>query len=349
MKWYAGQNLPVTHARPTFSEAWFHQNYGLTFGEKYHREPVFRTEQDQEALRLLFGRFGYAGIGERDPRPRPHLEICGHRFMPALFGCEIIYQIDQAPSSQHLSIGSAADIAAILRPELATNRWAREFLRQAHQLSNHYGGVDATINHGGPINVALSVLGSEALTYLVEDREVMGRFLDTITETIIESYDKLTVAFNPELGGGRHMFIGNCPVVMLSARTYRETVLPADLRFRRQVEKFGLHHCGKMDLYVGDYRELGPLDYIEVGWGSDLALVRRAFPDAVMDLMINICDLQTMSRATMREVITEMVLKAAPVSLIRDIWVADIGPDVPDETILNFVEAVNGAMFSARE
>lgn len=65
MKWYAGQNLPLTHAKPTFSEAWFHSNYGLTFGERYCFDPVFRTEQDREAMRLLYDRFGEAGIGEK--------------------------------------------------------------------------------------------------------------------------------------------------------------------------------------------------------------------------------------------------------------------------------------------
>lgn len=92
MKSYAGQYLPRTHARPSFSEAWYHSRYGFTFGEKYHFDPVFRTEQDGEAMRVLYDRLGQAGIGEKDPPPRPHLEICGHRLISARFGCEVVYQ-----------------------------------------------------------------------------------------------------------------------------------------------------------------------------------------------------------------------------------------------------------------
>jgi hypothetical protein len=61
MEWYAGENLPKSYARPTFSEAWFHTNYGMTFGEKYCSGPIFRTEQDREARRLLCEHFGQAG------------------------------------------------------------------------------------------------------------------------------------------------------------------------------------------------------------------------------------------------------------------------------------------------
>ena len=350
MKWYSGQNLPRTHARPTFSETWFHRHYGMTFGEKYCGDPIFRTEQDREALRLLYDRFGRSGIGEKDPPRRPHLEVCGHRFMSALFGCEIFFQDDQATSCRHLSIYSAADIAAISKPDLASNRWAEEFRKQGTILLDRYGSVDATINHGGPINVALSVLGSEALAYLVEAPEVMGRFLETIADLLIECYDKLTVRFNPDLGRARNMFAGNCPVMMLSPRTYRETVLPADLHFRKQVQTFGLHHCGRMDLYLEEYKKLAPIEFIEVGWGSQVAAVRKAFPEVTLDLMINIYDLQNMSRPTLRETISRMVQQAAPISAIRDIWVADIGPDVPDEKVLDFIEAVNSAfLFESKQ
>lgn len=341
MKWYAGQNLPRTHAKPSFSEAWFHSNYGLTFGEKYHFDPVFRTEQDREARRLLYGRFGQAGIGEKDPQPQPHLEICGHRFVSALFGCEIVYQDDQAPSCRHLPVTSAADITVIPKPDWETNRWAQEFRKQGAILLRRYGFTDAVINHGGPLNAASTILGGAALLYLAESSEIMGRFLNTIADVCVESYDRLTVAFDPKAAASRNMFIGNCPVMMISPRTYCETVLPVDLQLRKRVQKFGLHHCGVMDRYLEAYKKLGPLDYVEVGWGSNVSAVRQAFPDTTFDLMINIYDLQTMTQSEMRKLLANMVRQAGPLSCLRDVWVADIGPEVPDEKVLDFVEAVD--------
>jgi len=92
MKCWSAPNLPATHARPVFGESWFNYHYGLEFGEEYHFDPVSRTEQDREMLRILHDRFGSLGIGQKDPKARPHLDICGHRFLPALLGCEIVYQ-----------------------------------------------------------------------------------------------------------------------------------------------------------------------------------------------------------------------------------------------------------------
>lgn len=344
MKWDAGQNLPRTHAKPTFSEAWFHSNYAMTYGERYFGDPIFRTEQDREALRLLFDRFGQAGIGRKDPPPRPHLEVCGHRFMSALFGCEVVFQDDQAPTCHHLPVTCEADIAAITKPDWETHRWAQEFRRQGTVLLGRYGFTDAAINRGGPLNIAGTVLGNEAFLYLSQSPEVMGGFFDKIVDVCVESYDRLTMAFDPKSPPGREMFIGNCPVMMISPQTYREAVLPFDLRLRRQVQKFGLHHCGPMDRYLEAYQSLLTIEFLEVGWGSNIAAVRKAFPEAIIDLMINIYDLQNMSPPAMRDLLAGMLREAEPISRVRDVWVADIGPEVSDEMVLNFVEAVDEAV-----
>ncbi len=343
MKWYSGENLPVTHARPTFSEAWFHKNYGLDFGERYFMDPLFRTEQDRDAVRLLHERFGPLGLGKKDPPPRPHLEICGHRFLPALLGCEVVYQVDQPPAVRHLQASSIQEIGAIPRPDLVSNRWVREFQKQGTVLLERYGGVDATINHGGPLNVATNALGTTAFLCLAEPSPEFGAFLRMIAELCVETYDRLTLPMNPALDPGRELFIGNCPVMMLDPGTYRTEVLPADQYMRGRVNKFGLHHCGPMDRYLEDYQSLGPCEYIEVGWGSSVAKVRSAFPSTTLDLMINIPDVQKMARDRMAERLCEMVAEARPQPLIRDIYMADIGPDVPDAVVENFVEAVNAA------
>ena len=344
MKWYAGEYLPKTHARPTFSEAWFNTNYGMTFGEKYCSDPIFRTEQDREARRLLYGRFGKAGIGATDPQPHPHLEVCGHRFLPGLFGCEIVFQDDQAPSYHHLPVSSAADIDGIPRPDLETNRWAREFRRQGEILLGKYGWTDAAINYGGPLNGAIAILGNEGLLYLSESPAIMTRFISMIADVCVESYDTLTVAFDPKAAGGRKLFIGNCPVMMISPATYASVVLPADLHYRRQIKTLGLHHCGQMDRYLDAYQKLQPVDFIEVGWGSSIAAVHKAFPESKLDLMINVYDLQNMSHDAVRELISRMVREVGSLECLRDVWVADIGPEVADDVVLNFVEAVDSAV-----
>ena len=244
-------------------------------------------------------------------------------------------------------VASAEDVAAIPKPNLATHRWAQEFRRQGEILLRRYGSTDAAINFGGPLNGAVTILGNAALLYLSESPDTMTRFLSTIADVCVDCYDNLTIAFDRTVPAGREMFIGNCPVMMVSPSTYAEVVQPADLRFRGQVSRFGLHHCGQMDRYLEAYQRLRPVEYVEVGWGSNVAAVRQAFPDAKLDLMINIFDLQSMSRPAVEELILKMVRAAGPVSLLRDLWVADIGPEVPDALVLDFVAAVDSAVRQA--
>jgi hypothetical protein len=343
MRWYAGENLPRTHAKPTFSESWFHHYYGFTFGEKYSSDPIFRTEQDRRAKRLLFQRFGDVGLGSQDPLPHPHLDICGHRFASALLGCPVVYQEDQPPAVRRLRINSPEELSTVRKPDLETHHWAREFLRQGRLLLERYGCVDATINFGGPLNVATSAVGTDFFTHLIDSPPQAQQFLNMLADLCLECFDKLTLPLNPELDPGRELFIGECPVSMLSPEMYHEQVLPADLRLRRNARKLGLHHCGNMDGYLCSYRTLEPLEYIEVGWGSTVSAVRQTFPATVLDLMINVYDVCNMPASGLRDVITSMIKEGSPKERIRDVWVADIGPDVPDQVVIDFVEAVNAA------
>jgi len=63
----------------------------------------------------------------------------------------------------------------------------------------------------------------------------------------------------------------------------------------------------------------------------------------MLDLMINIPAVQDMPQDRLTEILRQMVAQAAPRALIRDVFMADVGPDVPDEIIERFVEAVNAA------
>ena len=100
--------------------------------------------------------------------------------------------------------------------------------------------------------------------------------------------------------------------MMISPATYAQVVLPADRHYRRQIARFGLHHCGQMDRYLEAYQTLKPIEFIEVGWGSSVAAVRAAFPDAKLDLMIHIFDLQNLPGSQVRKLMLKIVREATP-------------------------------------
>ena len=79
----------------------------------------------------------------------------------------------------------------------------------------------------------------------------------------------------------------NCSVQMISPNSYREMQLPVESRMAARMQPFGIHHCGdNLHKIAPVYAEL-PLSYVEVGWGSDVALCRGTLPDVFMNLRLN--------------------------------------------------------------
>jgi hypothetical protein len=79
----------------------------------------------------------------------------------------------------------------------------------------------------------------------------------------------------------------NCSVPMISPRSYRAMQLPIEKQMAARLQPFGIHHCGdNLQRYASAYAEL-PLDFIDVGWGSDVAACRQALPRTFFNLRLS--------------------------------------------------------------
>lgn len=329
--------MPAENSFPTlnisFAPAWWHARYVMDFGEQAWQDPLARTERDREMRRLLFERFGEVGLGEQGPAPRPNLEAYGDRFMAALWGCEIRYFPDQAPAA--VPVPNVRERMENLEvPDLASSPVIRQALEDARLLEERYGWCEGSINLGGPLNNAVSVFGEEILSACLAEPKLARRTLQKMAEALLAVHDQVVCRINgvavtsPRPAGG----LGNCPVCMISPQTYREVVLPADLWFRNQFREFGLHHCGSFHPYNEVYQELRP-DSLDVGWETDRRATRRAFPHTAMSLMLEASALVGTDQVAIDDLIARMVEDGGPPELITRIWVAEAGPDLPDETV----------------
>jgi hypothetical protein len=126
--------------------------------------------------------------------------------------------------------------------------------------------------------------------------------------------------------------IGNCPVCMISPETYRQVVLPADLWWRGHFVEFSLHHCGVFHPYAEVYQALQPAG-LDVGWGTDLKVARRAYPRVPMSLELQDSAVVGKSAAELDALLAQMVENADPRGLVTRIWLAEACPDTPDSTV----------------
>jgi hypothetical protein len=320
----------------TFSPGWWFVHYGMAYPRAFWHDPVAFTQRDQEQRRLLYERFGDVGLGEADPQPRPFAGgEFGHRFMAALWGCQVIYPLDGAPCE--VSLPDARERMVDLRvPDIDSSPVVQLALGNAGVMKERYGRCDSAINYGGPLNNAVSVFGGEFLTACATQPELAQQVLERMGQAVLAVHDQVScrireVEVAEARAGG--WGIGNCPVCMLSPRMYREVVLPVDLWFRRQFAgDFNLHHCGVFDAYATVYQPLAPTD-LDLGPGSDLRIARAAFPRARISTYIKVETLANMNREEIDALVGKMVREAGDPARFSWIRVAEAGPEVSDQAV----------------
>jgi len=324
----------VPEVNVTFSEQWWHARGGFDFSAEQWQDPILRTERDMAMRRWLYEQFGDVGLGEPDPGPKPTIEAYGHRFVPALFGCEIRYARNQAPCEVPLHL-SLEEMAHLRAPDLETSPVIRKARRDGETLRARYGTCDGAIMWGGPLNAGLSVVGQELLSALALAPGAARHVLFTIAELLLRLHDEVCAAISPELydPAERKLALGNCPVIMVSPETYRHQVLPADRWLRAHSTTFGMHHCAVITKYLPAYQELAPLNWVQPGWGSDLAAVRRTFPEATLSLLMECSAVRDMSYDDIDETVVSMLRHARPMDRTQDIFIADVSDDISDEKI----------------
>jgi hypothetical protein len=327
-------NLPPVDI--SFSYAWWHHEYGLDFGEHYWLDPVRRTEQDRQMERLLYERFGDVGMGHPDPAPKPNISLCCHRFMPAVLGCEIRYAEDQAPAALARP-AAPEEMLALTVPDVASVPVVQEAIRQGELLADKYGSCSGEINMGGPLNVASLTFGDDMLMACAAQPEVAHHVLDVVNQTIMAVYDLVSCRVEPakHSASRRRLLLGNCPVPMLSPRTYRRTVQPHDAWFRQQAGFFVLHSCGLATPYLADYARLGTADpdVFEISLESDLCAARRTFPTSSFEIMWPVGDLATREPDEIDRIFSSLLQDAGPSPLIHGIWIAEAGLELHDDKV----------------
>lgn len=330
--------MTQTEHKPTvsidFSPKWFHARWGLDFGERAWRDPIRRTEQDRQMRRLMHEVYGDVGLGEADPAPRPNIEAYGHRFMSAVWGCEILYQPDQAPAALVLD-NPDEQIDRIECPSVPALEITERALSEAKLLESRYGRCDGMVNWGGPLNNAVSVLGEDILAAIMLRPDAARRVLMQMTQTIFDVYDTVTARVNRTPSGGKRPIggIGNCPVCMVSPESYRDVVLPADLFFFQGIQGRGLHHCGAFHPYAQVYKAIGP-ESLQIGYTSDRRATREAYPQTPISLLLEASAVAGKSPAAVTDLVQTMVAQAAPANLVIDISVIDVGPEVSDDAVM---------------
>ncbi len=275
-----------------FYPDWFHKHYGISFGKEYYFDPEVRVQTRMEIDKRLYDRFGDVGLGDPDPKPKPLITF-GMVMLPSIFGCEIVYKDDALPWAMPLNLPED-DIMKLEVPDIFASYPMTDMIRQIDYLKETYGRVVGDINTTGVQNLALKIRGDQLYFDFYENPRLCRHLMGICTECIIRLFQfnhrttgtgavDVTPMCDPKL----YVF-PNCTAEQISLETYESQVLEYDNRVAEACHPVGIHHCGSVDEVLDGYAKVKHLEFIEIGFGSDVRRTREVFgPNVALNARIS--------------------------------------------------------------
>jgi uroporphyrinogen-III decarboxylase len=286
---------------------WWYINYGIPFDKKYYFDPETRVEAQREMSKILYERFGDVGLGDPNPAPKPLITF-GMVMLPAVYGCETIFEKDALPWAVPLNL-TEEQIDKLEKPDLLSSSPMKEMVEQMDYLEAKYGKIVGDINTTGVLNLAMKIRGEALYTDFYENPELCHKVLRLSAESMIELFHYVykrtgtgamdtTVMAPPEV-----YVVPNCAIEQISLKSYNEFVLAYDSMVADACQPFGIHHCGSIDEVLAGYAKIKNLSFLEVGFGSDVAKTRQVLgPDVAINARI---DPVLMKNGSVEEVVAE--------------------------------------------
>ena len=323
-----------------FSYSWWNSQYGFRFNKEIYQNADKRVAQIKSMYEKLCRRFLWYSSYMPAP-PSFMVEPYGHRFIPALFGCEIAYGDDVAPWAEN----------NILTPDeiMAMPMWTMEdFLQDPHRQVVHeqvtyarkkHGWCTARQNLGGVMNAAIYLRGMDLFEDFYERPELVHKLMSLIANKMELAYEYGTQMDGAAADTG----VGNCSVCMVSPKIYDEFVYPYDRVMMELAKKnnvrFGIHHDSNGTPYLDSYRRFEYLHHFDLGFETDIARYREAFPEAVLDIYLYT---SFMLERTPEEIKTDVARLAALSGnkALTQFTCLDIDENISDDKVTALYEAV---------
>jgi hypothetical protein len=286
-----------------FAYKLLHDRFGFDFGERYHRDLDFRIETTMEIDRAVFESYGQLGAGHENPTPRVSIEPFGHRFMPAMYGCECGFAADADPWSRPRAMTKAeidalepwsperferSEPVRLVHSQINRLKERYEDYRRPDEVFNpHYRAMSSLQNLGSVINTAFSVQGQQLLLDYLDDPDSVGRLYANITDLMLLGLDRFAEADGWPLA---NVFVGNCTVSMISPRQYAALNCAEDRRLMEYARSLGarfmMHQDSNANPHLENYARFDYLHAFDLGQDTDFEKLHRLCPNASVNCIL---------------------------------------------------------------
>jgi hypothetical protein len=210
-----------------------------------------------------------------------------------MLGCRVEYRQDAAPQV----IPAGMDRVDVDPDRIFNSDGFLRLVKLQQQLKSKYGFLAGDINWSGVLNIALDLVGQNIFTDMLLDPDAIRTQFSLIAQVIERFTDgigKLTGTTSVSVNRNvRHMeqpvFLhSECSHTMISTNLYEDFLLPVDLAWSQSHRPFGIHYCGKdPHRYAQSFATIPNLDFLDLGWGGDVALLRKHLPNTFLNIRLD--------------------------------------------------------------
>ena len=315
---------------------------GISFDESFFYDPQRRVEDEQKMEQLLYERFGDLGLGEDHDKMLPQIgavHLASGYLLSEMLGCKVEYYED-APPQVLCAHRESLDFEV---EEAFCSHAFQRLVKLVDQLKAKHGYVVGDINWGGVLNIAIDVRGEEIFTDMLLEPEKANVFFRKIAQVIDKfiwyvqtntGSSSISVNRSARLFDYPVAIHSECSHTMISEEDYRRFFLPIDQEWSLRHKPYGIHYCGKDPHRMASaFAEIERLEFLDVGWGGDVALLRKHLPDTFFNIRLNPVDIQKCSYEELVKNISERVAASGPDLTKTGLCCVNMDKSVSDQRI----------------
>jgi hypothetical protein len=328
--------------------AWWYRHAGITFDEDYFFHPARRVEAERKMEKVLDERWGRFGLGADHDKDLPvvgAVHLAAGYLLSEMLGCRVDYLPDGPPQVIPANLAELT-----ISPDAAFESAAyRRFARLTDGLKTRYGGLVGDVNFSGILNTAIDLRGQTIFTDMLDQPEQVESFLAGISQVMERFTDQIaretgstSVSVNRNVRNiPRPVYLhSECSHVMISTRQYEQFLMKFDAEWSGRHRPFGIHYCGgDPHRYADAFAKLPHLDFLDVGWGGDVAALRRRLPETFLNIRYSPVEIVKQSPDEIRQAIRRLVHESAN-PYLTGVCCINMDDQVSDEQVTAIFEEV---------
>jgi len=328
--------------------SWWNRHAGISFDRDFFYHPLRRVEAENQMEHVLYEKWGRFGLGADREEQRPEIgpvHLAAGYLLQEMLGCRVAYAEDQPPQVIPAELESLAlDVDAAFKSPAY-----HAFCDLMARMGERHGYLTGDVNWSGVLNIALDLRGERLFMDRYDRPDAVDAFFWAIAEVIarfVQTIQKETGSSSISVNRTvRHIqqpvFLhSECSHTMISVKDYEATLMPIDAVWSQRYRPFGIHYCGQdPDRFAASFAKLPHLDFLDVGWGGDVRVLREHLPNTFLNLRLSPVEIIEASEDELGATIRRLVRESGN-PWLTGICCINMDDQVTDDKITTIYETV---------